>query len=347
MSLAILAPETLARLAEHQHQFKTAQPFSHIVIDNFLRPEFCEALLQQFPGFDEKRARNEDGNVGRKAVHQHISRLGESYRELDATVQSKDFLDYVGQLTSIPKLLHDPDYFGGGTHENLEGQDLDAHVDFTFHHKLKAQRRLNLIVYLNKEWEETWGGSIQFHRNPRLEPHADEIITVAPLFNRAVIFETHNHSWHGFERITLPEGKKSLSRKSVALYFYTRQREVPIKPHSTIYVERHLPAYFTAGLQLQESDVQYLKSLLRRRDMHLERLYGFISSQMQRLEKLGGLEALRDPSEQARQQHYAPYDKDALLERINDMENSLSWKLTAPFRDVRRVVARIASKLTR
>lgn len=347
MSLDILAPETLACLAAHKQQFKAAQPFSHIVIDNFLRPAFCEDLLQEFPLFDNNRARNEDGNVGRKAVHQHISRIGSSYRSLDAVVQSPAFLDYMAELTSIPRLLHDPDYFGGGTHENLEGQDLDPHVDFTFHHKLRAHRRLNLIVYLNKDWETAWGGNIQFHRNPRLEPGQDEIITVAPLFNRAVVFETHNHSWHGFERISLPDGKKSLSRKSVALYFYTKQRELPIKPHSTIYVDRHLPPRFAAGMQLQQSDVDYLKVLLRRRDMHLERLYGFITSQMQRLERLGGLEALRDTREEAQQQRYENYERQDLIERLNDIESSLSWKLLSPLRDMQRVLAKVAGRLSR
>jgi hypothetical protein len=227
------------------------------------------------------------------------------------------------------------------------GQDLDAHVDFTFHHKLRAHRRLNLIVYLNKEWETEWGGNLQFHRNPRVEPQQDEIITVAPLFNRAVVFETHNHSWHGFERITLPDNKKSLSRKSVALYFYTKQREVPIKPHSTIYVDRHLPPRIAAGMQLTQSDVDYLKVLLRRRDMHLERLYGFITSQMQRIERLGGLEALRDTAEEAQQQRYENYGKEDLIERLTDIETSLSWKLLSPLRDMQRVLAKVAGHFSR
>jgi len=350
MSTAVIAADVLARLAEHKLQFSQAQPFSHIVIDNFLDPAFCEALLQEFPGFDRDLARNENGEIGRKAVHQHISRLGPAYRTLDQAVQSSEFLDYVGELTSIPKLLHDPDYFGGGTHENLEGQDLDAHVDFTFHPKLKAHRRLNLIVYLNKEWSPEWGGNIQFHRNPRLEPQEDEIITVEPLFNRAVVFETHNHSWHGFERIALPDERKELSRKSVALYFYTREREVPIKPHSTIYVERHLSTVFKSGRTLDDDDVNYLKVLLKRRDKHLERLYGYITNLMQEVEHHRRQDSLRALEiEDLRQQHnlYASYDRDALTNRIIELENSTSWRLTAPLRWTKTLLMRIRRRLAR
>jgi len=263
---------------EISSQFINNQPFRHVVIDEFFEAEFCQRLIDEFPDFDESLATNENGEIGRKAVHEHVSKLGDAYKKLDKLVKSKTFISLIEKYTGINGLVYDPHYFGGGTHDNLDGQDLDPHVDFTNHPKTGYHRRINLIVYLNHEWGPDWGGNIELHKNPRLEPQHDEIVSVEPLFNRTVIFETNNISWHGFPKINLPEDKKHLSRKSFALYYYSKERNTKTKTHSTIYVERHLPERIKAGSTLSENDVQEIKTLLARRDQHLERLYGYITA---------------------------------------------------------------------
>jgi Rps23 Pro-64 3,4-dihydroxylase Tpa1-like proline 4-hydroxylase len=259
------------------NDFTQNKPFKHVVLDNFFTTDFCQKLVDDFPQFDEKLAIDENGTIGNKAVHQQITFIGENYKHLDSLVKSRDFIDLIEKCTGIKGLLYDPHYFGGGTHENLHGQDLDPHVDFTHHPKTGYHRRLNLIVYLNHEWKKDWGGNIELHKNPRLETDQDEIISVLPLFNRAVIFETNNISWHGFPRINLPDDKKDLSRKSFALYYYSKKRSKKIKTHSTIYVERHLPENIKAGKTLTQADVQEIKTLLARRDQHIHRLYNYIT----------------------------------------------------------------------
>ncbi len=256
--------------------FKKNQPFKHAIIDGFFDADFCQSLLNEFPQFDKQKARNESGKIGRKAVHERILDLGESYQKLDQLIKSQKFIELIEKITGIDGLIYDPYYYGGGTHNNLHGQDLDPHVDFTHHPKTGMHRRLNLIVYLNHEWDKDWGGNIELHKNPRLEPKDDEIVSVEPLFNRAVIFETNNISWHGFPRINLPEDKKNTSRKSFALYYYSKKRDEKITTHSTIYVDRHLPERIKAGVTLSEEDVQEIKLLLTRRDQHLKRLYNNI-----------------------------------------------------------------------
>ncbi|MFK8012446.1 MAG: 2OG-Fe(II) oxygenase, partial [Marinicellaceae bacterium] len=134
--------------------------------------------------------------------------------------------------------------------------------------------------YLNHEWDKNWGGNIELYKNPRLDPSEDEIISVKPLFNRCVIFETNNKSWHGFSKIKLPEDKKHLSRKSFALYYYTNKREEKSLTHSTIYVERHLPERFKVGKTLSENDIIEIKTLLKRRDHHLKRVYSNVTRLM-------------------------------------------------------------------
>ena len=257
----------------HATAFARRDPFRHVVIDDFLDADYAAALLARFPPFERGNARNEAGELGGKSTVERIRGLGESYAQLDDLVQSAEFLGLVGRITGIPDLLYDPDYFGGGTHENREGQDLDPHVDFNRHPREPWHRRLNLIVYLNRDWEDDWGGSLELHSDPRSPD--DRVTLVTPLFNRCVIFETTEWSWHGFGRITLPPERRALSRKSIALYFYTRDRpaEELADAHSTIYVDRPLPDRFRAGFTLDERDVEELRVLIARRDQHNQRLY--------------------------------------------------------------------------
>jgi hypothetical protein len=288
----LISASTRARLAEYHQTFQRREPFRHVVMDDFLEPAVADRLLADFPAFDVRYALNEAGEVGNKAVVEKIRALGPSYAGLDTLIQSAEFLDMVTQITGIPDLLYDPHYFGGGTHENREGQDLDVHVDFNRHPVTHTHRRLNLIIYLNREWDDAWGGGLELHSDPHSE--ADRITVVTPLFNRAVIFETTEWSWHGFSRIGLPEDRKQITRKSIALYFYTREREPEelADTHSTIYVERPLPARFAPGLQLNAHDVEELKGILRRRDAHLQRLYRDLQhtqSQFETLQRQFGL----------------------------------------------------------
>ncbi|MEN1939965.1 2OG-Fe(II) oxygenase [Luteimonas sp. MJ246] len=270
----IVAPGVGAQAVAIRERFLTAAPFRHCVIEGFFAPEFVDALLAQFPAFERGNAVNEDGVVSGKSTVERIRGLGEAYARLDACIQSPAFLDLVGRLTGIDDLLYDPGYFGGGTHENRDGQSLDNHIDFNHHPATGWHRRLNLIVYLNPDWHDDWGGALELHRDPH-DPAADEVVSLAPAYNRCVIFETTEHSWHGFPPIRLPPERAGLTRRSIALYFYTRERPADevASSHSTVYVDRPLPAHVTAGRVLTGRDVEELRELLARRDAHNRRLY--------------------------------------------------------------------------
>jgi hypothetical protein len=270
---ALLSAHVLADVDALAAAFARREPFRHVVVDDFLARGFADDLLAQFPAFERGNARNEDGGLGNKSTVERIRALGPAYAELDDLVQGRAFLDLVGRLTGIADLLYDADYFGGGTHENRDGQDLDPHVDFNRHPGEGWHRRLNLIVYLNPEWHDAWGGSLELHSDPRAAD--DRVTLVTPVFNRCVIFETTESSWHGFSRIGVPADHAGTTRRSVALYFYTRERPADelADPHSTIYVDRPLPDRYRAGFTLAEDDVGELRTLLARRDQHNQRLY--------------------------------------------------------------------------
>ncbi len=271
----LISPTVLGHAASLRAAFESAQPFRHLVVDDFLEGAYCRELLDQFPAFDREHALNEFGEVGGKAVFQELPRLGGAYQRFDRMLRSREFLSLIGEITGIPQLLYDPDYVGGGTHENRDGQELDPHVDFNYHPRTRRHRRLNLILFLNPEWDAAWGGSLELHRDPWLPPEENTIQTIVPAANRCVLFETSEHSWHGFSRICLPEAKKHLSRRSIAVYFYSRQRPAAetAPDHATVYVQRPLPPHITPGHMLNEADVGQIRDLLARRDQQLRFLY--------------------------------------------------------------------------
>ena len=198
---------------------------------------------------------------------------------------SAAFLDWMGQLTGSPDLLYDPYYFGGGTHDNRNGQQLDVHVDFNRHPITHSHRRLNLIVYLNPEWRDDWGGLLELHRDPRAAD--DEVRWINPRFNRAVLFETTESSWHGFSPIALPAERADLSRRSIALYFYSRERPASetAQTHSTVYVDSPMPARIHADRTLDAADVAELQAGYASRDLHIQRLYRDLQALQGRLEQ--------------------------------------------------------------
>ncbi len=280
----IIADHVLRDAQVHATSFATASPFRHVVIDDFFTEDHVARIEREFPAFERGSARDENGGLGNKSTIERIRGLGSSFRALDDLIRTPAFLDLVGQLTGIDDLLYDPWYFGGGTHENRHGQDLDVHVDFNRHPIEHWHRRLNLIVYLNRDWEDAWGGALELHSDPRA---ADDVkVRVAPAFNRCVIFETTETSWHGFPPIVLPEAHRERTRRSIALYFYTKERpaEELADTHSTIYVDRPLPERFAPGFTLAEDDVQELRVLLARRDQHLQRLYDEVTALTGKLE---------------------------------------------------------------
>ena len=238
----------------------SAKPFRHAVIDGFLAPEICKELLHDFPAFEKRYALNEMGEVGNKAVRMDMPDISERYAQLDRFIQSTEFLQRIEQLTGIPDLLYDPDYIGGGTHENVQGQDLSPHVDFNVLPKSGWHRRLNLIIYLNPEWELGWGGNLELEQDPWNGEDPNKI-TVLPLLNRCVVFETNEISWHGFTEIRLPEAKRHLTRKSIAIYLYTKTRpaEETVVSHGTIYVPRGLPSGVAAVEVIKETDFDELR----------------------------------------------------------------------------------------
>ena len=260
---------------EHSAAFASAAPFKHVVIDNFLEPKFAQRLFEDFPAVkDTSKLVNEFGAPSRKSAISEVRGLSEPYVALDDYIQSKEFLDAMTKITGIADLCYDPWYFGAGTHENFHGASLDAHYDFNIHPKTGYHRRLNAIIYLNKDWDPDWGGEISFHTDPWDLKH-DVKKSVQLAFNRCVVFETTENSWHSVRRVNLPNNLRHMTRKSFTIYLYTKTRpeaETAVE-HGTVYVPPPLPERIQEGRTLSKTDMDDIEDNIARRHDYLRNLY--------------------------------------------------------------------------
>lgn len=233
--------KVLQKAKDLKNMFQSAELHKHVCIDNFFDVEVANQLLNEFPPFDDMKAINEFGQVGPKCVHTNIKSISPTYEQLHNYIRSDEFLTAISAITGIPDLLPDPNLYGGGTHENVDGAELDPHVDFNYDPSTHYHRRLNVLFYLNHEWDEKWGGAIEFHSDPtEWRSGNNKVISYNCVFNRCVIFATSENSWHGFKRIQLPREKKEagISRKLISIYLYTKDRpQDEIAPsHGTFYI---------------------------------------------------------------------------------------------------------------
>ncbi len=283
----IVSASALGDLDAKSAAFASGDPFRHVLITDFLQPAFLDRILEEFPEPEPEKLVNEFGGPSKKHAVHDIARLGPAFLEWHRLLQSPEFIAYIERITGIEGLLFDPEYHGAGTHNNLNGQGMDAHIDFNLHRTTNYHRRLNLIVYINREWDPSWGGNLELHKDP-WDRVNDYFKTYPPHFNHAVIFETNEHSWHGFDTITLPDDKAHLSRKSLTVYYYSKERPAEeIAPkHGTIYVQKGVPDSIKPTQVVSREAYRELRQLIHRRDQYLKALYTRESNLLVRIQHL-------------------------------------------------------------
>jgi hypothetical protein len=219
-----------------RHQFINAEPFPFIKIDDFLDPAFASELAAAYPSFDIAMTQGRSFkavNERRKVQVTDVSVFPAPVAQLNKLLASPKFLADLSYVTDIPNLLADEQLTGGGMHLTGPGGRLDVHVDFNFIEDRKLHRRLNLLLYLNPIWEDSWGGHIQLWDKDVQTCR----MAFAPMLNRCVVFETSDISFHGVMPVTT---EARYPRISFATYYYTQ--EAPPnwdgKVHSTIFKAR-------------------------------------------------------------------------------------------------------------
>ncbi len=228
-------------------EYAKAQPYPHIVVDGFFDDWILDTILAEFPSPGAKEWERHDIPEEVKLQSKHERFIPLFTRQFLHTLNSASFLEFLEDLTGIKKLVGDPQFEGGGLHQIPKGGKLAIHVDFNKHQYYGLDRRLNMLVYLNKNWKEEYGGHFELWNRDMTKM----VTKIAPLFNRVVIFSTTQYSFHGHpDLLNCPPG---VTRKSLALYYYTISEASTgaiDRRHSTLFQKRPGETFKLSGKQL-------------------------------------------------------------------------------------------------
>ena len=216
----------IEQLEQWKKNFNDAKPFRFLIIDDFLELSFAQDLAKSFPSLEEMNIKYKGINE-RKSEHSDFNKLSPSFIRLKQTVSSPELTSAIEKITQIqnPELINDR--YGYGLHQGGKDSFLDIHVDYNLHPIERKQRRLNLILFLNDGWKENWGGALEFW-NKDVSVCEQSIL---PLFNRCVLFECNEVSFHGYSKINCPA---DVTRKSFYQYYFSKPED-KIVYHDTIF----------------------------------------------------------------------------------------------------------------
>lgn len=229
LTLDTAAAKTLGQ--QHAEKYQSGEPYHHICIDNFLPMPVIEKVRADLDSLPEAE-RSFDAAEEKLKAQYNPDRLPEYSRHLFQAFNSRAFILFLEEMTGIKGLIPDPYFIGAGIHKTLKGGYLNIHADFNVHKQMRVERRLNVLIYLNPEWREEWGGSFEVWDKEMTRKMA----SFAPTENRMVCFSTGSDTFHGNpEPVNHPDG---LPRQSIALYYYTATWDDSRVEHSTIFKPR-------------------------------------------------------------------------------------------------------------
>ena len=206
---------------KNKKKYYNNKPFPHIVIDDAIELNLIQEIIETYPTLSNLRdVIHHKGSTDDKLA----SKRGDKYqtnsiKALLRFLNSSLFVDFLQILTSIKEpLIPDPHFIGGGMHQIRKGGFLKIHADFCYHPETKLDRRINVLIYLNKSWEKSFGGELNLYSKDM----KNCVQKITPLANRMVIFNTTSHAYHGHpDPLNCPENK---TRNSLALYYYSNGR---------------------------------------------------------------------------------------------------------------------------
>lgn len=216
--------------------YRSGKPFRHIVFNQLVKAPEAKRVAESFPSFAaaEKIGQGfETVNEHRKIQITNFAQFPDPVKDLSNRLSSPEFIAELEEITGIKNLLWDDEFVGGGMHQTASSGVLDVHIDFNHLKERGLYRRLNLLVYLNPVWDQSWGGELELWDANVQKCH----VNVVPNIGKAVLFETSEISFHGVTAVQCPEG---VSRKSFAAYYYTKEAPEGYsgKAHSTVFKAR-------------------------------------------------------------------------------------------------------------
>jgi hypothetical protein len=193
--------------------FAAAQPFPHVVIPDFLRAPHAD-VLDAFPAaYDPRWDVNADAYEAEKMTYSDAQQLAEPLASMIRELNAPPYLRFLERVTGIKGLIPDPYLQGAGLHCVGPGGVCAPHTDNHLNERLSLYRRVNTLIYLNPEWDDTSGGCLELYRDAPLAIER----TIVPRWGTCVIFQSDRRSVHGFSRPVVG----TRVRRSIAVYHYT------------------------------------------------------------------------------------------------------------------------------
>ena len=205
------------KIQQLKKDFEDAKPCNYIVLSDFLTEELATTLYENFPKIDALNVKRKSLNEN-KSEDYHFERFHPSFSELKKVVSSNEMYQFMESISGIKGLSTTDDSMGSGVHQGRDGSYVDVHIDVNYNPAKKLWRRLNLLIYLNKNWQTAYGGELEIWDKAMTKCE----VTVPCDFNRAIIFLTDENSPHGYRKINVPEDE---TRKSFYTYYFTEVGE--------------------------------------------------------------------------------------------------------------------------
>lgn len=215
--------------------YRCAAPYPHTIIDDFLPNDVIDQVLAEFPGTTSDIWHQWYSANELKLESQNVRTLGPTTRCLLNEFNGAVFVEFLQRLTGIEEpLISDPFFEGGGLHQIERGGLLNLHADFNHHASYGLDRRINALLYLNRDWDEEFGGHLELW-DTKMKACAQRIL---PIANRLVVFNTTSDAYHGHpDPLRCPSDR---TRKSMALYYYSNGRpsDERAADHTTLWQQR-------------------------------------------------------------------------------------------------------------
>lgn len=214
----VLDLERLMQIAAARSgDYRGAAPFPHIMLDGLFSDALLEQAVAELPAASAKWTTYNTVNES-KQVCSDASLFGPTAEIIVHALNSAPFVRFLERLTGITGLIPDPHLHAAGYMKVSPGGFLGLHYDFATQRELKLDRRINVLLYLNRDWQSDWGGALELHSSDRVTDPAHKEVTIEPLFNRVAIFNTPN-ALHGHRKpLTCPKGR---ARLCLSWYYYT------------------------------------------------------------------------------------------------------------------------------
>lgn len=212
--MSIVRDDYMELAQSRSDSYSKGSPYPHVILDGLFNDSFLSSIVKEGFSIDKQKWHHYDNTFEKKSLNSNIDSMSDNLKKFFKFLNSDEFVGFLERLSGYSGLLPDPDLMGGGMHQIHRGGKLDIHADFNYHYKTKNLRVINCILFLNEDWKEEYGGHLELWD----EEMKGCVQKVLPIFNRIVIFNTNDVSYHGHpDPLTCPE---NVNRKSIAMYYY-------------------------------------------------------------------------------------------------------------------------------